>query len=145
MSTNTPLQSEQEDLGNGILRTWYADRKLFVLKGTKSTRSGADTWANAMFEVLENWDVNQPFLAVHDFRTIGMTPYNRIVAAKVAQAFPEKCQGRYVVVVGEGVIGYALKYFAQRDLKRMIPQLDSQVLFDYDKAFAWVAELLDAK
>ncbi len=134
-----------EDLGNGMFRSWHFDKRLFVLKGTRNARSAADTWGRAMREAIEMWDTSRPFLAVHDFRIIGMTPYNRKIAIETCRLFPADFFGRYVIIVGRGVIGYGLKYFGERDLKRLMPQFDGQVVFDYDAGFQWVADALDFK
>lgn len=143
MEENTQFQGITEELGHGMFQTWYYDKKMFVLKGTRNTRSGADTWGQAMLEAMEMWDASQPFLVVHDFRAIGMTPYNRKVAIEISNQFPKNFFGHYTIIVDSGVIGYALKYFGERDLKRIMPQFEGRMLFDYDVGFKWVVEALE--
>jgi hypothetical protein len=138
------LSVEVEELPHGVTRTWLHGRCMVIYTPPDTTRAHVDTWATAVIEDVTHWPTDRPFLALHDFTRLGVTPYNREKGIAVLKAVPDELGGRHAFLLQRGALGQAMKFFGARSFRKHCPQLEPAFFFDYDAALEWLREgLLD--
>lgn len=131
-----------EQLEHGVSREWLDEGRVVVFRTANSSRAAADVWAEAVMATVTAWPSDQPFLALYDFRQLGLTPYNREVSLRVANSIPDHFQGRFALLVGRDVLGHAIRLFGTRELGRVMPQLRGNYFYDESEALTWLREVL---
>ena len=131
-----------EDLGNNFTRKWLYDGRVVVYEARSVSRPAIDTWAQAVLADTLNWPEDRPILAIHDFVSVGLTPYGRRIAEEIAGQIPKHIQGRYAVIISPGVFGNAIRLFGKGRINQILPQLESDFFFYQEPALHWLEELL---
>lgn len=140
-----PTHSEEivEEISQSVRRKRLFVNRILVYIADDASRQSVDSWAKAVLEDVTTWPLEKPFLALHHFQAIGLTPYNRQIGQEVARQFPDTLHGRYATLISRGAIGYAVKLFGTSQLNKILPQLESAFFFDYDIALAWLKEKIE--
>jgi hypothetical protein len=129
-----------EALGHSITRQWYWQHQAVVYGYRSTERVAVDTWAEAVLADMRAWPAEKPFLALHDLRGVGMTPYSAYRSEMVGRALRKELHGRYAGLIDSGPVGSTIRFFAVSRLRRIMPQLESGFFFDFDEAMAWLQE-----
>lgn len=131
----------EEDLGHGISRRWLDDGKIAIYTTYDTGRASVDTWAGHVIADARNWDPDLPYLIVHDFKKISITPYSRRKAEEVCRAYSRDLRGRFGLVVQPGPIGLTFRLFTQRTLKRLVPPgLQEGYFGNLEDALDWLGQ-----
>lgn len=136
------MTTNSEQLEHGVTREWLDEGRIVVFRTSSSSRAASDVWGEAVMATVKAWPNGQPFLALYDFRKLGLTPYNREVSLRVGNSVPDHFQGRFALLVGRDVLGHAIRLFGTRELGRVMPQLRGNYFYDEAEALTWLRELL---
>ncbi|NJL95745.1 MAG: hypothetical protein HC915_19450 [Anaerolineae bacterium] len=112
--TREALIAASEDLGNGIFRTWLAERTAVVYISQGTTREAVDTWERANLEDLAAWPSDRPYRALQEISRSGLTLYNQQAALNILRGMPPGLIGRSATVLAPGVLGQGVRLFGRR-------------------------------
>lgn len=68
-----PAVEEIDEVAQGISCLWYADRQLVVYQITEISSQIVKTWADVVYQTIENWPADRPYLALHDLSRPGVS------------------------------------------------------------------------
>lgn len=119
---------------------WLHDGRVVAYIPQDTTRATVDVWVKTVSDDVLNWPTTRPFLAIHDFSRIGLTPYSREQGEAVLKLVPTTLTGRHAFVVARSVLGYGMRFFGMNRFSQLCPQLEPGFFFSFDAALEWVVE-----
>lgn len=137
-------QPDREEIALGVIREWLDDRQIvkYVIEPT-ATQAVLQQWSQAASTVLEEWDVNRPYLALYDVhdRDIVMTAFFQQAATKIAIVMPA-VPGRIAVVIPPGPIGFVTRLIINHLHVAKPTVREIQTFQDMEDALTWLREML---
>lgn len=134
------MEERVEVLENDLTHKWLCGGRIVAYIPATTTKATVDTWAATIEHDMANWPADQPYLALHDFSQIGLTPYNRQRGEEVLRQVPDHIKGRHAFVISRGILGVGLKFFGMNRFKRLCPGLEPAFFFNVADAIAWLQE-----
>ncbi|MBI5929472.1 MAG: hypothetical protein HY862_09195 [Chloroflexi bacterium] len=136
------MSEPMDGMRNCVIVEWLFERRVVTVRIESTMPDVIDAWYETSLEVIQNWPEDKPYLFLGNFTNLGLTPYSRQCAEKLALAIPKDMSGRVAVVISRGILGYGLRMFGINRLKALIPNLPVEFFFEETKALAWLEELL---
>jgi len=131
-----------EDLGSNVKLIRRHNGRVVGFELRSMSREAIDTWAATVMAENRKWPKDQIFLVMHDFEGQGMTPYSRRRAEEINAAAPDYLFGRAAIVLPSGLMGTAIKAFAQLSFFRTKGRVEGKFFSDSESALAWLEERL---
>src|SRR5450432_4019882 len=74
--TNLPLPEQIDKISDAFTRTWYSNKHIVGYSFSRITPADLKTWSSTIIQTLEDWPIDQPYLALHDLSSRGVAlPY----------------------------------------------------------------------
>jgi len=130
-------------LSNGLSMEWRENGRILVFTWRDINRDTVDAYAEAYRAALAQWPINEPFLHLNNisFPGFSFTPYLRTTVQQVIkEALGMGVKGRVANVMISGITTRLVQIFLRATA--MGPGVQSQVFFDPEKAYAWLAATL---
>lgn len=132
-----------DEHGADVYFEWYAEGQIVVYRsratGNFGSREKVDAWIDNALEIVQNWDVSQPYLSIVDTENSASTPYAIKRAEEFYTVFPDGMTGRIAVVIPPSPLYQIMKITTDRSLKRALPNIERAIFRTLDEALDWVA------
>lgn len=129
-----------EEVAPGLYRAWLEDQRIVLFTVETLTRQTMDQWVAAVWDVIDHWTADTPYLGLHVVRSFpaGFTPYIR---QRVRETFSRNndVPGRTAVVLPRSLVLDLVQLFF-RFQKRGTRQW--RIFYRYEDALAWLKEAL---
>lgn len=146
-----------DEISPGLTCEWYFDKQVIVYRITMVSQIVIETWSKTVIQILEEWDKNRPYLALHDLSkpgvslqyaslvgfdttNIGVTASGRKKAEAILDANPAMT-ARVGVNFSLSLSGQVNKLLADR--QNANPFLQYKLFYDRDRALRWLASTFD--
>lgn len=156
MTTKPPLVPEKvEELRPGVVCEWFSQGRIIAYRLTKVSQAVVTDWMNLALQQLAAWDKKQPYLALHDLSTrgisvqyatlvefdlmnIGITPAGRDQAQAIFEAHPS-FRARVAIGFNLSVSGQVSQVVMDR-IRSQHPSVQYKAFFNRDQALAWLQD-----
>lgn len=148
-----------EELGSGATVDWYADQRIVAYTLNVADEGVMQAWTKKVNELLQNWDADQPYLALHDlsapgcavfymvyadYRILnaGVSPDNRENAEKLLNKLNKR--GKVAIHLSMSLSGRVTQHSAELTSEDASPPpVEYKTFFNRDAALEWLMEDLD--
>jgi hypothetical protein len=145
MLTETVPTQEIETIDSVLTRSWLYYRQLVVYNVTTPilTRRTIDTIYDTIWETMDGWSAERPYLALQVFNQEGLmpTPYAQHRAAQLANAFPD-IFGRVATILSKTPArANTQKWLDHLSHTRQL-HLPHRIFFSKQEGMCWLLEML---
>lgn len=135
--------SETADIGFGIIREWYFDRRILYVGMPGATREVNDLTADELIREVRRWPAERPvLLAIEVSKNNVVTPHGRKRFSEIPLAIAPAATGRFTIIIPRGILGDTVRLFVQREIAQIVPPgLEGKAFATKAEALSWLAEL----
>jgi len=144
----------------GIVAEWFSDKKIVAYRLTAVSQAVINNWEKLVLQVMNEWDKDQPYLALHDvsgtgislqyatlvgfdLMNIGITALGRDLGEEMFNKFPQ-FRARVAIGFNLSVSGQVSQVVMDR-IKMKHPSITYKTFFNRDRSLTWLMDALKPK
>jgi hypothetical protein len=153
--TSPSFQPEDvQEIIAGLAVEWYFDRRIVAYRLTKVSQRIIETWTETALDILRDWRVDTPYLALHDVSNPGVSLQYCVLVnfdlLNIGVTSDGTARAGAIIAGKQGftarvAIGFNMSLSGQVSYKvmgggRKLPNVEYKTFFNRETSLAWLAQ-----
>ena len=129
----------EQDMGEGVTVEWIDDGRIVIFRLNRPGKLTIDRWFEAVWQLFEEYPVDEPLILLHDTRQLGLVPYMREKSAMLSEKGARYTKGRYAVVMADTPLAQLGRLYVNFQARKVTTR-EGRAFTDFDAALEWLRE-----